>query len=300
MRERYDTIAKLRREKDAIILAHYYQTMDIQNIADHVGDSFALAQEAQKAKEKVIVLCGVRFMAESAKILNPEKTVLLPAIDAGCPMADMATPEDIDRLRTAHPDAAVMCYVNSSAKVKAKSDICCTSSSALRVARSLKEKRIIFIPDQNLGIYTAKQVPEKEFIFFDGYCPIHHRVSENDVETAKKAHPDALLAVHPECTPAVQESADYIGSTAGILHYVASSPAKKFIIGTELGVVERLAQTAPDKEVYLLSPRLLCTNMKKTRLEDIIDCLENNVHEMVLPENIRLAAYKSLDRMMKA
>lgn len=300
MQELYKKINALRKEKDAIILAHYYQTMDIQNIADHVGDSFALARLAQEAKEQVIVLCGVRFMAESAKILNPEKTVLLPALDAGCPMADMIQPEDVDKLRAAHPGAAVICYVNSSAEVKAKSDICCTSSSALRVAQSLKEKEIIFIPDQNLGAYIAKQLPDKTFYFFNGYCHVHHRVTTADVEKAKAAHPDALVAVHPECTAAVQAYADYIGSTAGILDYVANAPAKEFLIGTELGVVERLAQTAPEKKTYLLSPRLLCTNMKKTKLEDVANSLENHIHNIILPEEIRLQAFHSLDRMMRA
>ncbi len=300
MQDIKEKIEELRREKDAVIFAHYYQTMDIQNIADEVGDSFALAKKAQAAKEQVIVLCGVRFMAESAKALNPEKTVLLPVPKAGCPMADMITPEDVRKLKAQYPDAAVMCYVNSSAEVKAESDVCCTSSSALRVARSLKEERIIFIPDQNLGAYVAQKIPEKTFIFFNGYCPIHHKVLEEDAVKAKAAHPDALLAVHPECPPAVQKLADFIGSTAEILEYVADSPKEEFIIGTEQGVIDRLAQTAPEKKTYLLSPGLLCQDMKKTRIEDVLYSLEHHVHEVFLPEKERIGAFKSLERMMRA
>ena len=293
-----EKILALKQEKNAVILAHCYQTMDIQEIADHVGDSFELARLAQKTEQPIIVLCGVRFMAESAKILNPEKTVLLPAPDAGCPMADMVTPEDVKKLREQNPDAAVMCYVNSSAAVKAESDICCTSSSSVRVAKSLKEKRIIFVPDQNLGAYTASKVPEKEFILFHGFCPIHHHVSVNDVTAAKAAHPDARVLVHPECTPQVLELADFVGSTAGIVDCVKKSSDKEFIIGTEMGVVERLKQTVPDKSVYLLSSRLICPNMKKTRIGDVLHSLENNVYEIKLPENELKGARKCLERMV--
>ena len=293
-----EKIISLKREKDAVILAHFYQTMDIQEIADHVGDSFELARRAQNAQQSVIVLCGVRFMAESAKILNPQKTVLLPAPDAGCPMADMVTPEDVKRLRSQHPDAAAMCYVNSSAAVKAECDICCTSSSAVRVARSLKENRIIFVPDQNLGAYVASKVPEKEFILFQGFCPIHNFVSTNDVAAAKAAHPNARVLVHPECTAQVIALSDFVGSTAGILNYVQQSSENEFIIGTEMGVVERLRQTVPDKTVYLLSSRLLCPNMKKTRIEDVLKSLENGVYEIMLPEDELQGARKCLERMV--
>lgn len=293
-----ERIVRAKREKNAVILAHFYQTMDIQEIADHVGDSFELAKHAKEAKEPVIVLCGVRFMAQSAKILNPEKTVLLPVLNAGCPMADMVEPEDVKRLRERYPDAAVMCYVNSSAAVKAQCDICCTSSSAVRIAKSLKEERIIFVPDRNLGAYVASKVPEKEFILFEGLCPIHHRVSVDDVKAAKAAHPDALILAHPECTMEVLALCDFIGSTKEILDYVENSRERKFIIGTEIGVVERLRKTVPDKLVYLLSSGLLCPNMKKTRLENLLFCLENNVYEIDLPEEQRRGAQKSLQRMV--
>jgi len=294
-----EKILSLKDEKNAVILAHFYQTMDIQNIADHVGDSFELARLAREARQPVIVLCGVRFMAESAKILNPDKTVLLPVQEAGCPMADMVTPEDVRALRRQYPDAAVMCYVNSSAAVKAESDICCTSSSSVQVAKSLRQKRIIFVPDRNLGAYTAAKVPEKEFILFHGFCPIHNRVSVSEVESAKAAHPGAKLLVHPECTPRVLELADYVGSTAGILEYVKKSPDKEFIIGTESGLVERLKQTAPDKTVYLLTNALVCPDMKKTKIGDVLSSLEKGIYEITLPENELMDARKSLERMVE-
>ena len=293
-----ERIRTLKEEKDAVILAHFYQTMDIQNIADHVGDSFELARRAQAASRSIIVLCGVAFMAESAKILNPDKTVLLPALEAGCPMADMVSPEDIRDLRRQYTDAAVMCYVNSSAAVKAESDVCCTSSSAIRIAHALPQQQIIFVPDQNLGQYVASRVPEKEFILFRGFCPTHYQVRQEDVTIARRDHPGALILVHPECRPEVVAAADFVGSTAEILNYVHESPARDFIIGTELGVVERLRQIDPDKQAFLLSDRLLCPNMKKTRLTDVLNSLEQGVHEINLTEQQIAGARASLERMI--
>lgn len=291
-------ILALKREKAALILAHYYQTMDIQEIADHVGDSFELARRAYEARERVIVFCGVRFMAESAKILSPEKTVLLPAPDAGCPMADMIEPGDVLRLRHRYPDAAVVCYVNSSAAVKAVSDICCTSSSAVRIVRSLPERRIIFVPDQNLGAYVASRVPEKEIILYEGFCPTHHRVTEAEVLAAKEAHPDAAVLVHPECTPAVLAHADYIGSTSGILDRAENGDEAEYLIGTEIGVVERLRARAPGKRFYPLTSRLFCPNMKKTRLKDVQEALSHNLYEIILDPHEMDAARSSLERMI--
>ncbi|SMC46422.1 quinolinate synthase NadA [Papillibacter cinnamivorans] len=299
MNETQKRILALKAEKGALILAHYYQTMDIQEIADIVGDSFELAKQAKAAGQQIIVLCGVKFMAESAKILNPGKTVLLPVLDAGCPMADMITPDDVLRLRKEHPDAAVVCYINSSAAVKAVSDICCTSSSAVRVVRSLPQKKIVFIPDKNLGAYVASQVPEKEFVFYNGFCPVHNGVTLRDVLAAKEAHPGAKVLVHPECRPEVLSHADYIGSTKGILEYAAASGADEFVIGTEKGVAERLGSLAPDKRYYVMTDRFTCSDMKKTRLSDVLRCLETGTYEIQMtPEEIS-AAYQSLDRMIR-
>ncbi len=269
-------IRSLAKEKDVLILAHYYQTMDIQGIADVVGDSFELARKAQAATNRYIMLCGVRFMAETAKILNPDKTVLLPAPDAGCPMADMIDEADVLELKAAHPKAAVVCYVNSTAAVKAVSDICVTSSSAERVVRSLAEDEIIFVPDQNLGAYVASKILEKTFHFFSGFCPIHNAVTVKDVEIAKRLHPLAKIIVHPECIPEVVALADEVGSTSFILQTVTNAPSgSEFVIGTEEGVVRRLMETAPDKRCFLLKDRFSCVNMKKTTIDDVRNALIN-------------------------
>lgn len=293
-----EKIQRLKKEKNAVILAHFYQTLEVQDIADHVGDSYALAKLAQDAKEEVIILCGVRFMAESAKILNPNKTVYLPAPDAGCPMADMVTPEDVLKLREEYPEAVVVCYVNSSAAVKAVSHVCCTSSSAVRIVKSLPEKQIIFVPDQNLGAYVASQVPEKEVILFDGYCPTHHRVLAEDARRAKEAHPDAVVLAHPECRREVLEFADYIGSTAGILDYARTSDATEFLIGTEIGVIEILQRELPEKKFYALKSAFVCPNMKKTHVEDVLRCLSGDAEPIVLSEEEMEGARNSLERMV--
>ncbi len=294
-----DEIKQLKKEKNAIILAHYYQTGDIQDIADMVGDSYGLSKKAKDNNADIIVFCGVRFMAESAKILSPEKKVLLPAADAGCPMADMVTPKDIGELRSRYPDAAVVCYVNSTSEVKAESDICVTSSNAVKVVRSLKEKCVIFVPDQNLASYVASKVPEKEIIPINGYCIVHHQLDTKDVDTAVKALPDAVLLVHPECTPAVVQRADFAGSTAQIIEYARKSDSKKFIIGTEMGILHVLQNENPGKEFFLLAPKLICTNMKKTKLTDVLDALRYEQHEIILNDEIILKAKKSLDKMLE-
>jgi len=291
-------IIKLKQEKNALILAHYYQTMDIQEVADHVCDSFEMARLAHKATQELLIICGVHFMAESAKILNPDKTVILPVPDAGCPMADMITAGDVLALREFYPKAAVVCYVNSSAAVKAVSDICCTSSSAERIVRSLQENQIIFIPDRNLGAYISSKIPEKEFIFHNGWCPIHDCVVTYDVVTAKKKHPDALLLTHPECKTEVLELSDFIGSTSEIIKYAVDSAQKEFIIGTETGVTEHLTALAPLKMFYPLTNSFICEDMKKIKLEDIINALENGKYEMILTEDEVNAAKKSLERMV--
>ncbi len=295
-----EEIRRLKEEKNAIILAHYYQTDDIQDVADMVGDSYGLSKKARDNDAETIVFCGVKFMAESAKILSPHKKVLLPVMEAGCPMAEMVTPKDISKLRKAYPGAAVVTYVNSTTQVKAVSDICVTSSNAVKVVKSLKEKQIIFVPDQNLASYVASQVPEKEIIPFTGYCIVHHRVDESDVEDAKSAIPDALLLVHPECPPSIVKRADYVGSTAGIIDYARRSDAKKFIIGTEMGILHVLKKENPDKQFFLLTSKLLCANMKKTKITDVLDALKFDRHEITLSSEIIEKAKASLDRMLEA
>ncbi|MDR0937386.1 MAG: quinolinate synthase NadA [Oscillospiraceae bacterium] len=293
-----DEIRCLAKEKNALILAHYYQSLDVQAVADKVGDSFALAKYAKSNSADIIVLCGVRFMAESAKILAPTKKVYLPAENAGCPMADMVTPEDVLMLRAEHPDAAVVCYVNSSAAVKAVSDICCTSSSAVELVRGLPEREIIFVPDQNLGRFVAEKCPDKTVHLFDGYCPTHHKIRESDILEAKALHPNALALVHPECRTEVLNHADYIGSTAGIIDYALASPADEFLIGTEIGVLEILQRDIPNKRVYSIGATFTCPNMKKTRPEDILACLKGEREELILdPEEQRLARL-ALERMV--
>jgi len=291
-------IVALAEERGALILAHYYQPLEIQDAAHVVGDSFEMARQAKAAKEDIIVLCGVRFMAESAKILSPHKTILLPAPDAGCPMADMVEPEDVLVLRERHPDAAVMCYVNSSAAVKVVSDVCCTSSSAVRIARQIDAEEIIFVPDRNLGRYVAEQVPEKTFYFHPGFCPIHDRVTADQAKQAKARYPQAVFAVHPECQEAVLVEADFIGSTSQILDFARTTSAREIIIGTELSIVERLRRELPEKQIFSVSAGFVCPNMKKISLEDLYNALEKGMYEINLPEKEILAAQTSLDRMV--
>jgi len=292
-------ITRLKEEKNALILAHFYQTTDIREIADHVCDSFEMARLAHTAQQQTLIICGVHFMAESAKILNPDKRVILPKLDAGCPMADMIVPEDVIALRERHPDAAVVCYVNSSAAVKAVSDICCTSSSAERIVRSLPEKQIIFIPDRNLGAYIATKVPEKEFIFHAGWCPVHDCITADDVQAARELHPGAKLLTHPECRGDVLELSDFIGSTSEIIGYALGSDNKEFIIGTEIGVIEHLSILAPGKHFYPLTSTFECEDMKKIHLSDVLRSLEAGEHEMKLSEEDIEAAKCSLERMVR-
>ena len=292
-------ILALKQERNAVIIAHNYQIDDVQALADMIGDSFALSKYCASIPQDVIVFCGVLFMAESAKILSPQKTVLLPEIHAGCPMADMVTAEDLRSLKRDHPNAAVVCYINTSAAVKAESDICCTSSNAVKVIQSLAEEEIIFVPDKNLGNYIARKVPEKRMIIWDGFCVTHHRVTLEEVQKAKEAHPDAVLLVHPECRPEVVELADFVGSTRQIIDFAAVSKEKKFIIGTEMGVLYSLKRNSPEKTFYLLSPGLICPNMKKTRLESVYNALKQMRYTIELEEEIMIKARTTLERMLK-
>lgn len=293
-----EKIKLLARERDALLIAHNYQRDEVQEIADITGDSLALSIEASKTDKQVIVFCGVHFMAESAAILAPEKTVLLPRTDAGCPMADMVTAEGLRALKQQHPDATVVTYVNSSAAVKAESDICCTSSNAVSVARSVENKKLLLVPDRNLGQYMAKHVPEKECIFWQGYCPTHDRVTKLEIEKAKKTYPDALFMAHPECQPEILELADHICSTSGMYEFAAQNSAKTFIVGTENGILWRLRRDNPDKEFIIPSKELICPNMKLTRLEDILRCLETMEPRVTVPEPIRVKAKQALDKML--
>lgn len=291
-------IYELKKERNAVILAHLYQWPEVQDIADFVGDSLDLSRRAKAAKADVIVFCGVKFMAETAKILSPDKTVLLPSLHAGCPMADMVTPDDVARLRKAHPDAAVVCYVNSSAEVKAVSDICCTSSNAIKVVSSLKEDEIIFVPDRNLGHYVSMFLPAKRFILFDGYCPTHNKISPADVEKVRAARPDSPILVHPECIPDVVALADFTGSTAQIIEYAVKSDRQEFVIGTEIGVLHRLQQLCPSKRFYSLHAAIVCPNMKKTTLMNVHDALEKLQFKIELDEQLIRKASVSLERML--
>lgn len=292
-------IIRLKKEKNAMILAHNYQIPEVQEIADIVGDSLKLSQEAKQTDADIIVFCGVHFMAESAKILSPHKKVLLPVMDAGCPMADMVNAEQLRMFKQEYPNIPIVCYVNSSAAVKAESDICCTSSNAVKIVKSIKEDQILFVPDQNLGDYIAKQVPEKDIMGWEGFCITHHRVEAVEVDAARKQHPEALVLVHPEARPSVVEKADFVGSTAEIINYAKQSDQKSFIIGTEMGILYKLRKDNPNKKFYLMSPALTCFNMKKTTLEDVYKALFHERHEITVKEEIREKALGALEKMLQ-
>jgi quinolinate synthase len=291
-------IRTLLKQHNAVLLAHNYMRDEVQEIADITGDSLGLSLEAAKTSADVIVFCGVHFMAESAAILSPQKKVLLPRPDAGCPMADMVTAAELEALKRQHPGVPVVTYVNSSAEVKAYSDICCTSANAIKVVRSLKEDRLIFVPDRNLGRWVAQFVPEKEFIYWEGFCPTHERMTVEAVLRKKAEHPDALFVCHPESAPEVTALADHACSTSGMYDYCRTSPARKFIIGTEAGILYRLRVENPDKEFILASPALFCPNMKLTSLEDVLISLQTLSPVVTVPEEIRLRAKSALDRML--
>ena len=297
--ELIEKIKRLKKERNAVIIVHNYQRDEVQEIADFSGDSLGLARAAVKTDADIIVFCGVRFMAESAAILNPKKKVLLPVKEAGCPLADMINVQKLRQKKSEFPDAAVVCYVNSSAEVKAESDISCTSSNAIEVVRAVKNKRIIFVPDKNLGRYVASQVPEKEIILWEGYCPTHLRLTEEDIMLTKKKHPSAEFIAHPECSPEVLEKADHICSTGGMFVYARQSSSKEFIIGTEGGMLYNLRKQNPNKKFYLPTPRLLCANMKLTTLGWVANSLKNLVYEVRVPERISQKARKTLEKMLE-
>lgn len=295
-----DEIMRIKKEKDICILAHAYQSHDIWEVADYVGDSFGLAQRAAEAPQKTMIMCGVRFMAETVKLLSPEKTVYLPEPDAGCPMADQIDYDLLAALREKNPGYTVVAYVNTTTEVKTLSDVCVTSSSAVKIVKNMLEKDILFIPDCNLGSWVKKQVPEKNIKLVSGGCPTHVRVTVKDVEKAKAAHPNALLLVHPECLKEVTELADYAGSTTGIMDYAAKSDAKEFIIGTENSIVSHLQLAHPEKRFYALSKDCVCHNMKMTTLGDVYNCVVNGEGESItLTEETMQKARKSIDAMLR-
>jgi quinolinate synthase len=290
-------VMELKKAANAVILAHNYQIDEVQDAADYVGDSFGLSRIAAQTDAEVIVFCGVHFMAESAAILAPDKIVLLPEILAGCPMADMVTVEALREKKKLFPQAAVVTYVNSSAAVKAESDICVTSSNAVQVVNSLDTEEILFVPDQNLGNYVAERC-DKKMILWDGYCSTHHRIRHADVVKARAANPDALVVVHPECRPEVVKAADHAFSTSGILKFARESEAKKMIIGTEMGLLHRLRLENPQKQFFLLHQGLVCPNMKYTNLDHLVRALETLKPQIKVSEAIREPAFRALNRML--
>ncbi len=292
-----EKIKDLLKKKNAILLAHNYQRDEIQEIADFQGDSLELSVKANKTDAEIIVFCGVKFMAESAAIMNPDKTVILPNENAGCPMVDMITAKEILNLKAGYPDAPVVAYVNTSAECKAVSDICCTSANAVKVVDSLRGERVIMVPDKNLGSYVQRYT-RKEVISWPGYCPPHKRTKPEDIKALKEKYPGALFVAHPESTPETIDVADHVSSTSGMYKFVMESAAKYFIIGTERGIMYKMKKENPNKVFISSNKGLVCPNMKKTHLEDIINSLENMKNIIKIPEEIRIPARKSIENML--
>lgn len=294
-----DEIIKLKKEKDICILAHAYQSHDIWEVADYVGDSYGLSKQAAEASQKTVLMCGVRFMAETVKILSPEKKVLLSNANAGCPMAEQMDVELISQMKRMHPEYTVVAYINTTSELKTICDVCVTSASAVKIVKNIKNKNILFIPDCNLGRWVADQVPEKNIKLLQGGCPTHVRMSVKDVKAAKEEHPNALLLVHPECLPEVTNLADYKGSTTGIMDFARNSDAKEFIIGTENSIVQHLQFECPDKKFYPLSKDCVCHNMKLTTLGDVYNCVNGTGgEEIILEEEVREKARRCIDTML--
>lgn len=300
IREIQQEIIKLKQENDICILAHSYEAHEILEIADFTGDSYALSVKAKSVDSKTVIMCGVRFMAETVKILSPEKTVILATPEAGCEMADMMDKELISKVKTEYPDYTVVAYVNTTAALKTICDVCVTSSSAVNVVRNIENKNILFIPDTNLGTFVAESLPEKNVKLLNGCCPIHASVTVEDVMKAKELHPDALLLVHPECRPDVAKLADFAGSTADIMNYARNSKHKSFIIGTEISIAEHLQYECPDKMFYPLSDKLICKNMRLTTLVDVLNAVKNvGGEEIVLDDETICAAKNCIDEMIR-
>lgn len=294
-----DEISKLKKEKDAVILAHYYVNPEVQDIADYIGDSFYLSKVAVGLKEQTIVFCGVLFMGESAKVLNPEKTVLMPDASADCAMAHMADTETIRRVRSEYKDLAVVCYINSTAALKELSDVCVTSANAVKIVKALPNKNIFFIPDKNLAHYVAEQVPEKHFVYNEGYCPVHEKMSLTEIKNVMELHPEAEMLAHPECPKAILELAHYIGSTSGIIEYAAKSSCQEFVICTENGVRYKLENDCPEKKFYFTETEPVCGDMKKITLEKVLHVLETGENEVHVSEELRVNSSKPLEKMLE-
>ena len=294
-----EEIAKLKKEKNAVILAHYYVRPEVQEVADYIGDSFYLSKMAQGLENPVIVFCGVNFMGESGKLLSPGKKVLMPDLQADCPMAHMVTKEEVDRCRKQYEDLAVACYINSTAEIKSWSDVCVTSANAVKVIRSLPNKNILFIPDKNLGSFVAQQVPEKNVMVVNGCCPIHDKISASELAELKHQHPDAPMLVHPECRKEVCELADFIGSTTGIIKYAAEHDNQEFIIGTECGVLYDLMKKNPGKKFYFPKTTPVCPDMKTITLEKIIHVLKTGENSISVPTEMTAPAGKTLELMLE-
>lgn len=296
--ELHEELAHLRRERKAVLLVHNYQNPEVQDVGDILGDSLGLSRQAAATDAEVIVFCGVHFMAQTAKLLSPQKMVLLPEIMAGCPMADMITPEQLADFRKDHPGAPVVAYVNTTAEVKAECDICCTSANAVQVIRSLPEQKILFVPDQYLAHWVAQQVPEKEIIPYGGFCATHVRISPKMILEAKAAHPDAVTIGHPECPPDILALCDAVRSTSGMIKYAKESPAREFIIATECGMVYRLQQDIPDKQFYELKG-IVCPNMKRTTLPKVVAALRELKYQIEIPDDIAARARRTVQRMIE-
>ena len=294
-----EKIERLKKEKNAVILTHYYAPAEAQEVADYVGDSFYLAKIAKKSTADIIVFCGVSFMGESAKILNPDKKVLMPDLTADCPMAHMVAPGLIQKMREKYEDLAVVCYINSTAELKCQSDVCVTSSNAIKIVRALPNKNIFFIPDRNLGRYVASQVPEKNIIINDGYCPIHAAITVEQLQKVKDEHPTAPVLIHPECEPELLAISDFIGSTAEIIDFAKKSSHKEFIICTEDGVDYKLVTDNPEKKFYYPNPHPCCADMKLNTLQNILSVLEKENKEVFVDEAVAANAWKPLDRMLE-
>lgn len=294
-----EEIETLKKERNAVILAHYYVRPEVQEIADYIGDSFYLSKIAAGLQEQTIVFCGVSFMGESAKILNPEKTVLMPDMSADCAMAHMADVQTIENMRKKYEDLAVVCYINSTAELKKHSDVCVTSANAVNIVRAQPAQNIFFIPDKHLARFVAEQVPEKNFIFNDGCCPIHAQIRPEEIRNAKEAHPGALVLAHPECPAEVLETADYVGSTSGIISYAEQSGREEFIICTEIGIEYELQRRCPGKRFYFTEHKPVCQDMKRITLEKILDVLRSGTNEVLLDQSVIDASRRSLERMLE-